>query len=197
MAPRRSTCGWRPTAWSSRTAGRAWRRSSCRACSSASPAATSPAARARPARASASRSPRPTTAPPAASSATRRPSRAARASRCRYRQLEAEARAFAFARVAPDGAVHPPHQLPRDVEPQAGAAHAARQVRVDAVELVEDPPLLARRDAEPVVDHAEADRVVTPGDLQLDRPAVVRVLDRVVDEVRQDLADLVRVAENR
>src|SRR3954468_23998907 len=181
-ARRPSRCVWSasPPAWSSRTAAPVWRRSSSRACSSASAAATRAAARAYRAPASGSRSHRPMRTRSAASSGTRRRSRAARASRCRYRQLEAEARALALARLDPDRPVHPPHELPGDVEAEPGAAHAAGQVRVDAVELVEDPALLARRDTEAGIDDAEADRMVAARDLELDRTAVGRVLDRVV-----------------
>src|SRR3954467_3551653 len=198
-ARRPSRCVWSasPPAWSSRTAAPVWRRSSSRACSSASAAATRADARAYRAPASGSRSRRPMRTRAAASWATRRRSRAARASRCRYRQLEAEARALALIRLDPDRPVHPPYELAGDVEAEPGAAPAAGQVRVDAVELVEDPALLARRDAETGVGNAEVDRVVAAPDLELDPAAVRRVLDRVVDEVRQHLPDLVGGAEDR
>src|SRR6478672_12511857 len=134
------------------------------------------AARKRPARVSASRSPRPTRKHSAASLPTSRPSRAARASRCRYRQFEAEVRAAALTRLDRDRAVHPAHELAGDVEAKPGTAHAAGQIRVDAVELVEDPALLAQRHPEPGVDDAEPHSVVEALDSELDHPAVGRVL---------------------
>src|SRR5439155_12087721 len=102
-------------------------------------------------------------------------------------QLHAERGACALARDDPDRAVHQPHELAADVEPETGAAHAAGQIRVEAVELLEDPALLGERDAEPLVAHGDT-YAVAPGDGHLDATAVRRVFDRVVDEVRQHLA---------
>lgn len=109
------------------------------------------------------------------------------------RQLQEERGAGAAVGVDPDAAVHPRHELPRDVEAEARPAHPARQVRVEAEELLEDPVLLCGRNAEPLVGDAEPDATATAADLDLDVAPVERVLDRVVDQVREDLAQLVRI----
>src|SRR4029077_5318535 len=87
----------------------------------------------------------------------------------------------------PDAAVHLLHELSADVQPEPRPADAAREVRVDPVELLEDPLELAGRDAEALVLHLEADprpRALAP---DLDPAAVRRVLDGVLDEVEQPL----------
>ena len=66
-------------------------------------------------------------------------------------QLDDERRALAERGLDPDLPVHPPHQLPADVEAEPGAADAARHPGVEPVELLEDPPVLAGGDAEPGV----------------------------------------------
>src|SRR5207248_1656845 len=120
-------------------------------------ARTRRAARAAAVRASDSRSRTSSPTPSAPSSTTSRPSRAARASssRCRCvktsrrdRQLDGERRAATAVRSHPDPAVHPVHELAADVEAEAGAADTARELRVEAEELLEDARLLRRRDAE-------------------------------------------------
>ena len=60
----------------------------------------------------------------------------------RERKVDVERRACSLARSQPDPALHAAHELPRDVEAQAAPADAAAEVRVDAVELAEDPLLL-------------------------------------------------------
>src|SRR5207245_6725605 len=63
-----------------------------------------------------------------------------------HRQLDVEGRAAAeTGRVDPDPAVHAVHELAADVEAEAGPADAAGHVRVEPVELLEDPPLLRGR----------------------------------------------------
>ena len=57
-------------------------------------------------------------------------------------------------------AAHAVDQLLADVEAETGPAHAARHLRIGAVELLEDPLLLFRRDAEALVPHAEANEAV-------------------------------------
>src|SRR5205823_7064606 len=70
-------------------------------------------------------------------------------------------------------------------------------LRVEAVELVEDPLALRARDAEPLVGHLDLALAVLRIDPDLDLAALGRVLDRVVDEVDEHLPELVRVAEDR
>ena len=77
------------------------------------------------------------------------------------RQLEREGRAARPAPTRPDPAAHAADDLAADVEAEAGAADAAREVRVEAEELLEDPLVLGGRDAEPAVADGEADAPVT------------------------------------
>ena len=110
-------------------------------------------------------------------------------------QFDREGRARADAgRRHPDAAVHAPHELAADVEAEPGAADAAVHIRVEAIELVEDPALLGDRDAKPLVVHREANLSPDGRDRDGDRSAVGGVLDGVVDEVDQHPPDLVRVA---
>ena len=75
------------------------------------------------------------------------------------RELDRGSRATTAVRGDPDAAVHAMHELAADVEAEACSADAAGQVRVEAEELLEDPRLLGRRDAEALVDDAEPDVV--------------------------------------
>src|SRR5258707_13365410 len=77
----------------------------------------------------------------------------------RRRQLHVELRAATAVGLDPDPAVHPVHELAADVEAEARAADAERQVRVEPEELLEDPVPLAGGHAEAFVRDAEADRV--------------------------------------
>src|SRR4051812_27349232 len=61
-------------------------------------------------------------------------------------QLDRERRAAGI-RLDADRPVHAGHELAADVEAEACAADAAAHVRVEADELLEDPLLLALRDA--------------------------------------------------
>ena len=112
------------------------------------------------------------------------------------RELDEEGRALAELRLDPDLPVHPAHELAADVEAEAGAADAAGHVGIEAVELLEDPPVLGRGDAEPGVGDREADRAVAVRDRERDRPALGRVLDRVVDEVDEHLVELAGVGDD-
>src|SRR5207302_9872305 len=116
--------------------------------------------------------------------------------------LDEERRALGLARAGavaldPDAAVEAAHELAADVEAEAGAADAARHVRVEPVELLEDPPALGRRDAEALVRDGPAHTTLAAEDLHLDRSSVRRVLDRVLDEVDQHLAQLLLVRRHR
>ena len=96
----------------------------------------------------------------------------------------------------PDPAAHPAHDLAADVEAEARAADAAREIRVEAIELLEDPLVLGGRDSEsPVADgesHTPLDRL----QLELDPAAVRGVLDRVLDQVDEHLAKPVRICSD-
>src|SRR3954470_3363123 len=73
------------------------------------------------------------------------------------RDLDVEGRAGAAVGLDPDAAVDPAHELAADVEAETGAADAAAHIGVEAVELLEDPPLLAWGDPEAGVRDREAD----------------------------------------
>src|SRR5213078_249716 len=83
-------------------------------------------------------------------------------------QLEREGCALAGLRLDPDAPVHRPDELTADVEAEAGSADAAPLVRIEAVELVEDPLLLAHRDAEALVLDGEAKPVAHHGEPHVD-----------------------------
>src|SRR5204863_5309934 len=106
------------------------------------------------------------------------------------RDLDVEGRAGLALRLDPDTAVDPADELPADVEAETGAADAAGHVGVEAVELLEDPALLGRRDAQAVIGDGEADVALARLDGHGDRAAVGGVLDGVVDEVPEHLAEL-------
>ena len=76
-------------------------------------------------------------------------------------------------------------------EGQTDAAPAAslRLAAPDPVELVEDSPLLFLGDPDALVRHHEGHAAVGPRGLDAERLALGRVLDRVVDEVGERLAD--------
>src|SRR5262245_59868604 len=119
-----------------------------------------------------------------------------RRSRSRGPQAEDDPPPPLAVRLDPDAATHPSHELVTDVEPEPRAAHAAGHLRVEAVELLEDLRLLAFRDAQALVPHPEADVTFVGRDADLDRPAVGRVLDRVLDEVDENLPPLVLVGRD-
>src|SRR4029077_8096115 len=113
------------------------------------------------------------------------------------RKLEEERRAGAAVGDDPDAAVHPRYELAGDVETEAGAADPARQVRVEAEELLEDTVLLGGRHAEALVADSEPDAAAAAAYLDLDLSAVGGVLDRVVGPVGGVLGQLVRVGGGR
>src|SRR5207244_2223196 len=82
------------------------------------------------------------------------------------------------------------------VEAEAAAADTARQLRIEAVELLEDSLSLAGGNADALVADGEAYERVDSRDLDGDPAAAGRVLDRVLDEVEQHLPQLVFVAEH-
>src|SRR6266540_2268810 len=110
------------------------------------------------------------------------------------REVEPERRAAAEVRGDLDLTAHSSHELAADVEAEAGAADAARQIRIEPVELLEDPLVLVDGDPEPFVLDREADPVVVPLESNVDPAAARGVLDGVLDEIRQHLADLLAVA---
>src|SRR5205085_10176767 len=108
------------------------------------------------------------------------------------RELEPERRAAADAGLDADRAAHPVHQLAADVEAEAGAPHAARELRIEPVELLEDLGLLVAWDARPVVAHLEpygrSSRTRTHDHPRGAVPSAV--LQRVLDQVDEHLPQL-------
>src|SRR4029079_1678484 len=109
------------------------------------------------------------------------------------RQLERECRAAPRVGLDADAAAYAAHDLARDVEPEAGAADTAREVRVEAEELLEDPLVLRRGDADAAGAHDAADAAIGRLELELDETAVRGVLDGVLDQVDEHLTQPVRV----
>src|SRR5215207_1921681 len=104
-------------------------------------------------------------------------------------KLEREARALSFGRFDPDPAPHRGDKALSEKEAQAGPA----SLLIGAVELPEDSVVLSFRDPDALVRDLKLDRVALPPRGDGDTSAVRRVLDCVVDEVRQHLTQLVRV----
>src|SRR6266542_4376721 len=109
-------------------------------------------------------------------------------------KLGDEGRATCSARLDPDATAHALEQLAADVQAEAGAADAAGQIGVEAIELLEDAAMLGGWNAQALVADREPQARPIDLDLHYHAAAVRRVLDRVVDEVRQDLSRLVRVS---
>ena len=78
------------------------------------------------------------------------------------------------------------HDVPGDREAEARPRHPGGPRR-GAVELVEDPPLVFRRDADAPVRDGDLHRGAAPPHPQPDAAATPRVLHRVVQEVHEDL----------
>src|SRR5919109_1229171 len=85
-------------------------------------------------------------------------------------KLEAERGALPGDRLDPDLAVHGVDQLATDVEAEPGSTDALRHVRIEAVELLENPLLLARRNPRPLVADGEANHAVVAAEADLDLP---------------------------
>src|SRR4051794_32473694 len=82
-------------------------------------------------------------------------------------------------------------------QPQAGATQLARAGLVDAVEPLEDARQLRLGDADAGVANLQAATAVLRPPGQADRAPLRRVLQRVVDEVVEDLADRLLVGPRR
>ena len=112
-------------------------------------------------------------------------------------QFEGKCRSFAFARFDPDSPAHRRHEPARDEETEPSAALTEPEFRTRAtVELAKDLILVALRDADPLVCNADLDRVVLSLDADCHRPAL-RVLERVVEQDRAHLPELVAVGVGR
>src|SRR5215211_8980825 len=103
------------------------------------------------------------------------------------RELEEERGAFALLGLQPDLPAHPFDELATDVEAKAGSADALDHVRIEPVELLEDPALLVGWDPHSLVGDAEEHAALGRVDSQLDPSPVRRVLDGVLHEVHEHL----------
>src|SRR5262249_4021148 len=115
--------------------------------------------------------------------------------RRRERKRDHERRAFPDLGFDRDGPTHGVEELTRDVEAEAAAAHAPRHLCVRAVELLEDQALLGHRDPQALVANGDVEFLRARLQLDLDATSARRILDSVRDEVRQNLSQLVAVAE--
>ena len=115
---------------------------------------------------------------------------------------DGEMKRAAGARLAldPEPSAHQPHERGRDRQAEAGAAEPARRRSVRLTEGFEDGVVLLRRDADAGVGDAEVQlraalgaRVLPDGDEDV---AALGELERVADQVRQDLLNPRRVADD-
>jgi hypothetical protein len=111
------------------------------------------------------------------------------------RQRAGEARPLARPARDGDRAAHRRHDARRDGEAEADAAHAPRRVGAGLLELPEDAVEVLRRQTRPGVGDGEHQAAVGLVDLQ--RHAALRgELDRIADEVEDDLAQAVRIGHD-
>ena len=111
------------------------------------------------------------------------------------RQREHERAAFADLARDDNVAAEEAREVARDREPEAGAAVFAVAVAVGLAESFEDELVLMRGDADPGVADDEADAAWTPRRADLDL-ALLGELERVRDEVLQDLLDPLRIGRD-
>src|ERR1041385_3300911 len=109
--------------------------------------------------------------------------------RCRGRERDHESRAMPVRRLAPQPRAERLREPPRRVQPDA---RPARRVRVAARIGLEDSLAPLLRDAGALVRDAYADRPVGHLPVEADGRVGWGVLDRVLDEVLEDLAEAAR-----
>src|SRR6185295_6330631 len=112
---------------------------------------------------------------------------------------EGESAADCGLRLDPNSAAHQLDQTPRDREPEAGAAVLAGGRSVGLAERLEQPRRLLARHADPGVGDFDPELHFLTGalgatDAHAD-PSVLGELDRVAQQVGQDLADPQRVTD--
>src|SRR5581483_4676514 len=105
------------------------------------------------------------------------------------RQRHGERRAGVGRRLHGQRAVQPLDDLLADVEAEPGAADAAAHLHVEAVELLEDALLLGGGYPDALVDDGDLDALRFFRDEDVHPAPVGPVLDRVLDEVDEDLAE--------
>ena len=120
--------------------------------------------------------------------------------------LEPESRSLPLRALEADLALHQIHQLTADREPEPGPAEAACQRAIGLGERIEDLFLVARRNADAGVRHGEqehaalapvfAARILLPVHAE-QHLALLGELDRVADQVHQDLSEPDHVGPDR
>src|SRR4029453_2314411 len=83
----------------------------------------------------------------------------------------------------------------RDRETETGPASLTSLSRIGAVELVEDLPELTGRDPDSGVGDADPKSSIDGPDTHCDR-ALIGVLDRVAEQIEQDLHDLLVIGDD-
>src|SRR5262249_5036601 len=68
--------------------------------------------------------------------------------------------------------------------------------RRDAMELVEDPPHLGRRDADAAIGHLDDAVLVIAAHGEGEKPGAVRILDGIADQIADDGLELLGVADD-
>src|SRR6266852_3066650 len=113
--------------------------------------------------------------------------------RCQ-RDGEVERRTVTDSALDPDLAAMHLDDLLNDREAQAGPGYRLGGAAADPPEAFEDMLDLVRRDAQPGVGDADERKTAVGAGRQRHRPAIGRVLDRIVDEVAQDLDETVAIS---
>src|SRR5688572_1573790 len=116
-------------------------------------------------------------------------------SRAHSRQLDPEGRTLSRGASECNPASVRLHDRLREREPKPRPGDSARR-RVSPEELREDAVVLLLRDADALVAHADAHDGVVAFTGDLDHAAVGRVLDRIGEQVAEDLREPARIAED-
>src|SRR5262245_38493313 len=106
---------------------------------------------------------------------------------CVEREMEGERAAAPRLAVDPHEAAVGPHHVVDDGEPEAGALRPGAGVGLDAIELLEDLALQARRDADAAIADVDDAVAVERADFDRDLTVLGRVLHRVREQVLQRL----------
>src|SRR5262249_43575293 len=108
-----------------------------------------------------------------------------------------ESAAAAGLALDPQPAPHELHESLRDPEPEAGATVLVADRGIGLFEVLEDRCEPRRRDADTRIDHREEDHAGHEIVLDARRDAPLsRELDRVAEEVQQDLPEAVLIADD-
>src|SRR5262245_56256567 len=112
-----------------------------------------------------------------------------------HRNRERERRTHPELALHPDPAPVQLDELPTEGQPQPGALHLLLR-RPHLPELLEHRFLILRRDADAGVADRDLDQTVLWHRAHLDAPALRRELDRIRQQIQDDLSDLALVGLN-